>query len=471
MSTSNTGFLNLGIAPDMLKTLEKLRFKTPTPIQSKAIPIALQGKDIMGIAQTGTGKTMAFGIPTIQRLASEGGQALILVPTRELAIQVEEALTPLLRTFKMKSAVLIGGVKMHGQIADIKRHPHIIVATPGRMNDHIYQGTIDLGDVSVVILDEADRMFDMGFEPQVKSILRCVTNKKQTMLFSATMPSDILKLANQHMVLPISVEIAPSGTTTEDVSQELFIVKEAVKNDVLKMLLQKYHGTVLVFTRTKLKATRVTRNVREMGFKVAEIHSNRSMGQRKQAIDGFRRGRYRVLVATDIAARGIDVSMIELVVNYDLSDDAENYVHRIGRTGRAGKEGHAVTLATPSQSHDITKIERLIKMTLPRSTDPQYAGASFSEGGSRPARGRGRGGYSSGRPQGQGGRLGSKFAGRSGYEHKSERNGNGNREDKSRGEYKGESKGEYYGKPKFKSASGGRRKASFNKPGNRPKKK
>ncbi len=400
MNTLNAGFYHLGLAPDMLKVLEKLKFVTPTPIQNQAIPIALEGKDIMGVAQTGTGKTMAFGIPTVQRLASEGGQALILVPTRELALQVDEALAPLLVPFKMTSVVLIGGIKMSGQISDIKLNPDVIIATPGRMNDHIYQGTIDLGRVVVVILDEADRMLDMGFEPQVKSVLRCVTNKEQTMLFSATMPPDILKLATKYMELPITIEIASSGTAAKDVSQELFIVKEALKNNVLKMLLQKYRGTVLVFTRTKMKASRVTRNIRAMGAKVTEIHSDRSMNQRIQAITGFERGRYRVLVATDIAARGIDISMIELVVNYDLPDDAENYVHRIGRTGRAGREGHAVTLATPTQSHDISRIESLIKMTLPRSMHPKFANANFVEGGSRLTRRPG-GHWSLGRSKGK----------------------------------------------------------------------
>ena len=399
MNTSNTKFYHLGLAPDMLKILDRLGFVTPTPIQHQAIPIAMEGKDILGVAQTGTGKTLAFGIPTIQRLASEGGQALILVPTRELAIQVDEALAPLLVPFKMTSAVLIGGVKISGQISDIKRNPSLIIATPGRMNDHIYQGTIGLGRVSVVILDEADRMLDMGFEPQVKSVLRCVTNKKQTMLFSATMPPDILKLATRFMELPISIEIAPSGTAAKDVSQELFIVKEAEKNDLMRKLLQNYRGTVLVFIRTKMKASRVTRNIRAMGAKVAEIHSNRSMSQRTQAIEGFKRGRYRVLVATDIASRGIDVSMIELVVNYDLPDDTENYVHRIGRTGRAGKEGHAVTFATPTQSHDIRKIESLIKMTLPRSAHPQFSHADFVDGDPGPARRRG--GKPSVRPKGK----------------------------------------------------------------------
>jgi len=384
MSQPGEGFYHLGIAPDLLKILDKVKFVTPTPIQHKAIPIALEGKDIMGIAQTGTGKTLAFGIPIVQRLAAEGGQALILVPTRELAVQIDEALYDFVKPFKMKCAVLIGGVRMSGQISEINRKPDILIATPGRLNDHIYQGTIDLGDVKIVVLDEADRMFDMGFEPQVKSILRCVTNKEQTMLFSATMPPEVMKLAVKHMELPLTIEIAPTGTTTKHVTQELFIVQESVKSKVLKMLLQQFRGPVLVFTRTKMKASRVTRIIRDFGSRVAEIHSNRSMGQRNQAIQGFKRGRYRVLVATDIAARGIDVSRIELVVNYDLPDDIENYVHRIGRTGRAGKQGHSVTLATPAQSQDVKKIEDFIKMTLPRSKHPQFAQPALDKNKSKP---------------------------------------------------------------------------------------
>jgi len=415
----DASFYHLGIAPDMLKVLDRLKFVIPTPIQQQAIPIALEGKDILGVAQTGTGKTLAFGIPIVQRLAADGGQAVILVPTRELALQVAEALEPLLNAFEMESVVLIGGVKMYGQISDIQRNPDVIIATPGRMNDHIYQGTLDLGRVVVAVLDEADRMLDMGFEPQVKSILRCLTNKEQTMLFSATMPSDVLKLANKYMKLPISIEIAPSGTAAKDVTQELFIVKESAKNDALKMLLQKYRGTVLVFIRTKMKASRVTRNIRAMGFKVAEIHSDRTMGQRIQAIEGFKRGRYRVLVATDIAARGIDISMIELVVNYDLPDDAENYVHRIGRTGRAGETGHAVTLATPTQSHDVKQIENLMKKALPRSAHPQYVHARFSDGDSGPVRrphGHRPSGQFKGKPQGSGHRPRAKTG--SGHVHK-----------------------------------------------------
>ncbi len=401
MSKNETaaGFYHLGIAPDILKVLDRLKLVKPTPIQAQAIPAGLEGRDIVGIAQTGTGKTLAYGIPVLQRLVSEGGQALVLVPTRELAVQVSDALGPLLRAFKKRGLVLIGGVKIHTQFAGIRHNPDVIIATPGRMNDHIYRGSIDLSRVHVLILDEADRMLDMGFEPQVTSVLRCLTGKKQTMLFSATMPPGILKLASGHMELPIHIEIAPSGTAAKEVSQELFVVKEEVKKDVLRMLLKQYRGTVLVFARTKRKASRVTRDIRAMGEKVAEIHSDRSMGQRTQAMEGFKRGRYRVLVATDIAARGIDVSRIELVVNYDLPDDAENYVHRIGRTGRAGKEGRAVTLATPAQSRDIDKIERLMRKSLPRSRHPKFSAVRIEQSGH--ARGRGFQGRPSKRKRGK----------------------------------------------------------------------
>lgn len=378
MNPITDSFHHLGISPDILRVLEKMKFTIPTPIQYQAIPVALEGKDILGIAQTGTGKTMAFGIPAVQRLSAHGGQALVLVPTRELAVQVRDALTPLLKPLRLNSAVLIGGVKIGGQIKELNRQPEIIIATPGRLNDHLQQRTVKLDKVRTVILDEADRMFDMGFEPQVKSILKFVTNKEQTMLFSATMPPAILKLAFKHMKLPITIEIAPTGTTTKDVTQELFVIKETLKMDLLHILLHQYRGTILIFTRTKYRAASVTRKIRKAGITAAEIHSNRSMNQRKAALEGFKRGAHRVLVATDIAARGIDVSMIELVINYDLPDDAENYVHRIGRTGRAGKEGHAITLATPTQTKDIRKIESLINTTLPRSRHPQIEHAEES---------------------------------------------------------------------------------------------
>jgi ATP-dependent RNA helicase RhlE len=254
---------------------------------------------------------------------------------------------------------------MYHQVSSLRRHPRIVIATPGRLIDHLEQHTVQLGDVQILVLDEADRMLDMGFAPQIAVILRHIPQERQTMLFSATMPTAIVKMAHAHMKLPIQVEIAPTGTAAEKVTQEVFLVKKDEKPQLLSKLLEQYHGTVLLFSRTKRGASRITRSLRQMGHSAAEIHSDRSLFQRREALDGFKAGKYRILVATDIAARGIDVSGIELVINYDLPDDVENYVHRIGRTGRAGQEGHAISFATPEQRKDIGDIERLIRAALP----------------------------------------------------------------------------------------------------------
>jgi len=370
MQTHNLSFYQLGLAPKMLNILTALRFISPTPIQQKAIPIALENKDVVGIAQTGTGKTLAFGIPMAQRMTAIKGKGLVLVPTRELAYQVEEALQQVLMPFGIQSVVLVGGVPIHKQIQKLKRHPRVIIATPGRLIDHMEQRKVSVRDVSILVLDEADRMFDLGFAPQVKRILREVPRDRQTMLFSATMPSDIVRLATHHMKLPVNVEIAPSGTMAEQVTQELFIVNPRTKRVLLGKLLDQYRGSILLFTRTKIGARKVSRFIRDCGHNAVEIHSDRTMPQRKQAIEGFKTGRHRVLVATDIAARGIDVSGIEVVINYDLPEDIENYVHRIGRTGRMGHEGHAISFATPDQGQDVERIERLIRKTLPIVSHP-----------------------------------------------------------------------------------------------------
>lgn len=359
--TDNT-FFGLGIAPKLLDILQKNKFVTPTPIQQKAIPIAIQGKDIVGIAQTGTGKTLAFSIPMLQRLSAlGGGKGLIVLPTRELALQVEETLQKIGRSAGLRTAVLIGGASMSMQIQAIKKNPHVIVATPGRLNDHVQQGTVKLHDAKILVLDEADRMFDMGFAPQIKKIMDKLPKERQTMLFSATMPPEIAKMAAQYMQLPLRVEIARAGTTAERVVQEMFVVGKEDKMRLLDKLLVEYKGTVLVFSRTKHGAKKIAAAVRRMGHSSAEIHSNRSLAQRKEALQGFKSGKYRVLVATDIAARGIDVTGIELVINYDLPDAAEDYVHRIGRTGRAGMAGRAISFATPDQKNDIRQIERLVR--------------------------------------------------------------------------------------------------------------
>jgi ATP-dependent RNA helicase RhlE len=369
-SSTTPVFYGMGIAPKLLETLDRLKYLTPTPIQSKSIPIAIEGKDIIGIAQTGTGKTLAFGIPLIQRLAQNKGRGLVLLPTRELALQVEESFARIGRDIGLRTAVLIGGAPMFPQIKALKNKPHVIVATPGRLIDHLEQRTISLNDICVLVLDEADRMLDMGFAPQLKRILETVPKDRQTLLFSATMPVDIVKIANTHMKMPVRVEIAPAGTASERVSQELFVVGKGDKNRLLDKLLAEYKGTILVFSRTKFGAKKIARSVRTMGHTGAEIHSNRSLAQRREALEGFKNGKYRVLVATDIAARGIDVKGIEVVINYDLPDNAEDYVHRIGRTGRAGHEGRAISFATPDQGRDIRDIERLIRGKLPRPTMP-----------------------------------------------------------------------------------------------------
>lgn len=379
----NPTFYGLGIAPKILDILERIKFKVPTPIQLKAIPLAIEGKDVIGIAQTGTGKTHSFAIPMVQRLAQKQGIGLVLAPTRELAIQIDEVFQEIARSFGMKTACLIGGAPMQPQVQALRRNPRIVIATPGRLIDHMGQWNFMPNEVGILVLDEADRMLDMGFAPQINKILKFLPKDRQTLLFSATIPKEIMAIVSTYMKLPVSVEIAPSGTTAKDVTQELFIVKKEAKMRLLGKLLAQYQGPVLLFSRTKHNARKIATSIREMRYTAAEIHSNRSLGQRREALDGFKSGRYKVLVATDIASRGIDVTGIELVVNYDLPEDAENYVHRIGRTARAGHKGHAISFATPDQSSDVRDIEKLIRSTLPVSKHPEIPTEKFIEGGSR----------------------------------------------------------------------------------------
>lgn len=408
-----SGFQSLGVAPKLLEALTRLKLIQPTPIQHQSIPVAMEGKDIVGIAQTGTGKTLAFGLPMIQRLGIYRGQGLVLVPTRELALQVEDTLQKIGRSIGLKTVVIIGGASMNQQIQAIRHQPHVIVATPGRLVDHLEQGTIKLGQIKIVVLDEADRMFDIGFAPQINRILKLIPKEgRQTMLFSATMPPDVVKMAGVHLSLPLRIEVAPAGTAAAKVEQEIYMVGKELKLQLLEKILNDYKGTVLVFSRTKHGAKKIAAVVRHMGHTAAEIHSNRSLAQRREALSGFKTGKYRVLVATDIAARGIDVTGIELVVNYDLPDNSEDYVHRIGRTGRAGYAGRAISFATPDQRGDIKSIERLIRKTLPvtalpvlppRRTPPPHP----MENMGRPPMRQPRSSSQSGRPQG-----GSRFGGR-----------------------------------------------------------
>ncbi|MEK7644211.1 MAG: DEAD/DEAH box helicase [Patescibacteria group bacterium] len=360
-----SGFDNLGIATNLLAMIREQNFVRPTPIQHQVIPVALTGKDVVGIAQTGTGKTLAFGIPMIQRLAQIKGQGLVILPTRELALQVDEVIRKIAGKLGVRSTVLIGGASMNQQNQSLGRHPHIVIATPGRLADHLKQKTFNLNQIKVIVLDEADRMLDIGFAPQIKQIMSLAPKERQTMLFSATMPTAIAELAARYMRLPLRIEVAPAGTPAERVEQEIFIVGKDVKMQLLESVLSGEEKTILIFSRTKHGAKKITADLRAMGHTASEIHSNRSLAQRKAALDGFKKGFYRILVATDIAARGIDVSNISLVINYDLPDNLDDYIHRIGRTGRAGKSGKAISFVGPDQRHDVKQIERMIKKTLP----------------------------------------------------------------------------------------------------------
>ena len=266
---------------------------------------------------------------------------------------------------------------MYEQVQALRKNPRVVVATPGRLIDHMGRWNILPDYVVMLVLDEADRMLDMGFAPQIERILRFLPKERQTMVFSATIPKEVMEIAAKHMKLPVCVEIAPSGTTAERITQELFIVKKDAKLQLLSKLLTQYHGAVLLFSRTKHNARRITRSIRDMGHSAAEIHSDRSLNQRREALEGFKSGKYKVLVATDVAARGIDVTGIELVINYDLPEDTQNYVHRIGRTGRAGHKGHAISFAMPDQSRDIRDIEKLIRTSLPISKHPEVPQEQF----------------------------------------------------------------------------------------------
>lgn len=359
-------FEGLGIAPQLLQVLRQNRFAVPTPIQHQSIPAAIEGKDIIGIAQTGTGKTLAFGIPLIQRLARHRGRGLVVLPTRELAQQVNEMLQRIGKSFGLRTVVLIGGESMRRQINQTRRNPHILIATPGRLIDHLNEKNVSLADIKILVLDEADRMLDMGFAPQIQKIFEHMAGPagRQTMLFSATMPNAIVSIATKYMALPVRIEVAPAGTTIEATEQEIYMVKKESKRALLESVLREHAGSVLVFSRTKYGASKLAKYLRALGERAADIHANKSMSQRREALEGFKKGKYRVLVATDIAARGINVANIALVVNFDIPESSEDYVHRIGRTGRAGKEGKAITFATPDQQSDIRGIERLIQKAL-----------------------------------------------------------------------------------------------------------
>jgi ATP-dependent RNA helicase RhlE len=370
-------FNDLPLTPAMRETIASAGYSTPTPIQAQAIGPILEGRDVIGCAQTGTGKTAAFAIPTVEllvgadlRLAKRGGagpRALVLAPTRELALQIAETFDMLGRAQGVKTVVLIGGESMAPQLVGLQRRPDVIVATPGRLFDHLERRSLTLGTLRIVVLDEADRMLDMGFAPQVERILRVTPLDRQTLCFSATMPGEVETLVRRHLVRPVRVEVGVMAKPVAKVTQMLYKAVTQEKTPLLLRLLGEERGQTLVFTRTKHRADRVARAVGAAGHRVTRLHADRSMSQRREALDGFRSGRYRVLIATDIAARGIDVPEIAHVVNFDLPHTAEDYVHRIGRTARAEASGRATSFAAPEEHERRRAIERHLGHPVPRN--------------------------------------------------------------------------------------------------------
>ncbi|KAF1008489.1 MAG: ATP-dependent RNA helicase RhlE [Luteibacter sp.] len=365
-------FESLGLAPALLRALSEAGYEKPTPIQAAAIPVVLAGHDLMAAAQTGTGKTAAFSLPLLHKLASqplrEGRRpinALILTPTRELAAQVQENLRDYGKHLRISSTVIFGGVGMGNQLHALRRGVDIVVATPGRLIDHMQQRSVDLSKVDVLVLDEADRMLDMGFLPALKRIIAAVPAKRQTLLFSATFAPEIKALAQQFMRDPREVSTTPANTVATTITHRVHPVDAANKRDLLLHLLaQDSRRQTLVFSRTKHGADKLVRFLEVSGVRAAAIHGNKSQNARTRALSDFKSGRITVLVATDIAARGIDIDQLPVVINFDLPMVAEDYVHRIGRTGRAGSQGQAISLVSHEESGLLRDIRRLLKTDL-----------------------------------------------------------------------------------------------------------
>ncbi len=374
---TNGAFDSLHLHPDLLRGIHDLGFLRPTPIQAQAIPPILEGRDVIGCAQTGTGKTAAFVLPILHRLMQRRGRghvrALIVAPTRELALQSMEHLRSLSRYVPLKGAAIFGGVPMEPQITSLARGLDIISATPGRLLDHIYSGRINFIDLEVLVLDEADRMLDMGFLPDIQKILHLLPPKRQNLLFSATMPAEILKLTSQILHNPVTVQIVARSTPAVGIRHAVYPVPRPLKTKLLMELLRSKDMTsVLVFTRTKSYAGRLAEALQHHGFTVSVLHGDRSQSQRLRALEQFRRGRSQVMVATDIAARGIDIDDISHVVNFDIPNTPDDYVHRIGRTARMDATGDAFTLMDHGEEPLIQEIERTLKLTLPRVTLPNF---------------------------------------------------------------------------------------------------
>ena len=365
-------FVELGLSPSILKTLVNNNYDKPTPIQAQAIPPVLNGRDIVGLAQTGTGKTAAFSLPILHRLSvnmTKGPRkirALILAPTRELATQINDAIWTYSKGLGLRSSFVIGGVPIKKQKRQLADGVDILVATPGRLEDLISQNSCSLNDIETVVLDEADQMLDIGFMPAIRRLLSQMPKKRQTLLFSATMPKEISSLANDYLIDPVHTSVNPISKTADRIDQTVIHMENGAKPTAIFKLVQQHPGKrVIVFCRTKRGSDKVAKKLGAEGIGADAIHGNKSQGQRQRALDAFRKGDRPVLIATDIAARGIDIREVEVVVNYDLPNVPEAYVHRIGRTARAGASGFAVAFCSPEEQKLLRDIERVIKMKIP----------------------------------------------------------------------------------------------------------
>ena len=378
-------FATLGLIPEITRAVADQGYLEPTPIQAKAIPIVLQRRDLMGTAQTGTGKTAGFTLPILQLLAPQANtslsparhptRALILTPTRELAAQIEESVRNYGKYLPLRGTVVYGGVDIDPQLKALRAGVEILVATPGRLLDHMQQKSVNLSRVEILVLDEADRMLDMGFIPDIKRILAVLPEQRQNLLFSATFPEEVRRLAKDMLRMPVTIEVAPRNAPADLVTHQVHMVPLLKKRSVLTRLIRSREmRQVLVFVRMKRDANRLARQLQQDGIPAKEIHSDRTQEERMQALEAFKQGNCPVLVATDIAARGIDIEELPFVINYELPHTPEDYVHRIGRTGRAGMPGEAISLVAPEEADFLEAIEKLLKRKLPRASTPDTSG-------------------------------------------------------------------------------------------------
>lgn len=405
MTETTIHFADLNLAPELLKALEESGYSKPTPIQAQAIPVALGGGDLMAGAQTGTGKTAAFSLPVIQKIlplantsaspAKHPVRALVLAPTRELAIQVEESVKAYAKHTPLRSLVVYGGVDIKTQTPPLKQGVEILVATPGRLLDHIEQRSVQLNQVQILVLDEADRMLDMGFMPDLKRILALLPKQRQTLMFSATFSNEIKKLSEEFLNQPSLIEVARSNATSDNITQKVVLTEADSKTAALLNILQEHaEKQSIIFTNTKLNASRITRALQKQGVLAEAIHGDKSQLERIQTLDAFKEARVKALVATDVAARGLDIDQLPLVINYELPTSPEDYVHRIGRTGRAGALGIAISLVSPDEDKYLKEIEKLTKRQIEtvrsvvssqHKTHATVAQSSYSKPKSKPS--------------------------------------------------------------------------------------